>query len=125
MTNSSSLKQKIILQLSQILPTFKKFPLTIIFSLIFTVCAITLFENVQFIDDDTEKTLTATSTLSPEFKKGGAKVTVEGAGTLGSIAADKAKAAGISTVVFDRGGFSFHGKIKALADSARKNGLNF
>jgi large subunit ribosomal protein L18 len=80
---------------------------------------------VQFIDDDSQKTLAATSTLSPEFRKSGEKVNVKGAETLGTIAADKAKTAGISSVVFDRGGFTFHGKIKALADSARKNGLKF
>ena len=43
--------------------------------------------------------------------------------TLGAMAATQAKAAGISEAVFDRGGFSFHGKLKALADSARKNGI--
>ena len=80
---------------------------------------------VQFIDDDAQKTLAATSTLSPAFKKSGEKTTVKGAEALGAIAADKAKAAGISSIVFDRGGFTFHGKIKALADSARKNGLKF
>ena len=80
---------------------------------------------VQFVDDDAEKTLAAASTMSPEFKKSGAKVNVQGAEALGVIAADKAKTIGINKVVFDRGGFTYHGKIKALADSARKNGLKF
>jgi len=80
---------------------------------------------VQFIDDDTEKTLAAASTLSPEFKKSGEKADVKGAGALGVMAAEKAKTAGINSVVFDRGGFTYHGKVKAVAESARKNGLKF
>ena len=78
---------------------------------------------VQFIDDNAGHTVTSVSTLSEEFKKAGAKVNAKGAEVLGEIAADKAKAAGISEAVFDRGGFSFHGKIKSMTDSARKKGL--
>ena len=80
---------------------------------------------IQFIDDDAEKTLAAASTLSPEFKEGGHKSDVKGAEVLGTMAAEKAKTAGISKVVFDRGGFTYHGKIKTIAESARKNGLKF
>lgn len=78
---------------------------------------------VQFIDDNTGHTLSAASTLSEEFKKTGAKVNVKGAEVLGELAADKAKEIGISNAVFDRGGFTFHGKIKAMTDSVRKKGL--
>ncbi|HBM16292.1 MAG TPA: 50S ribosomal protein L18 [Lentisphaeria bacterium] len=78
---------------------------------------------VQFIDDNAGKTIASASTNTEEFKKTGEKVNAKGAEVLGTIAAAAAKAAGISEVVFDRGGFSFHGKLKALADSARKSGL--
>jgi len=78
---------------------------------------------VQLIDDNAGHTITSATTLSAEFKAAGGKSDVTGAGILGKIAADKAVAAGISTVVFDRGGFKYHGKVKAIADSARKNGL--
>lgn len=78
---------------------------------------------VQFIDDDAGKTLASVSTKSEEFKKTGEKVNAKGAEVLGTLAAAQAKAAGISEAVFDRGGFTFHGKLKALADSARKNGI--
>jgi large subunit ribosomal protein L18 len=79
---------------------------------------------VQVIDDDTKKTLVSASTLSADFKKTGAKAsTVKGAEAIGTLIAEKAKAAGITNAVFDRGGFSFHGKVKAIAESARKNGL--
>ena len=80
---------------------------------------------VQYINDETGTTLASASTLSPEFKEAGAKFDLKGAETLGTIAAEKAKNAGISSVVFDRGGFTFHGKIKALADAARKSGIKF
>lgn len=80
---------------------------------------------VQFIDDEAGNTLAAASTLSPEFKTLGLKRNVAAAQTLGKIAAEKAIAAGIGEVVFDRGGFKYHGKIKALADAARESGLKF
>ena len=68
----------------------------------------------QFIDDDAGVTLASSSTLSPEA-----------AAALGKLAAEKAIAAGVSKVVFDRSGFQYHGRIKALADAARKAGLQF
>lgn len=81
---------------------------------------------IQFIDDDAGRTLAAVSTLSSEFKEAGINANnMQGAETLGTIAASKVIALGINTVVFDRGGFAYHGRIKALADSARKNGLKF
>ena len=80
---------------------------------------------VQFIDDEAGRTLAAVSTLSPEFKALNLKRNVEAATALGKLAGEKAVAAGITTVVFDRGGFQYHGRIKALADAAREAGLKF
>ena len=80
---------------------------------------------IQFIDDVAGKTLAATSSLDPQFKESKAKINLAGAEVLGKLAAEKAMQAGISQVVFDRGGFRYHGKVKALADSARKTGLKF
>jgi large subunit ribosomal protein L18 len=76
---------------------------------------------VQFIDDDASQTLASASTMCSEFKD--ASVTIETAGKLGQAAAEAAKGQGIETVVFDRGGFRYAGKIKALADAAREAGL--
>lgn len=80
----------------------------------------------QVIDDVEGKTLCAVSTLGSDFKatkKNGA--TVEGAAALGELIGKKAKDAGISQVVFDRGGNLYHGRIKALAEGAREAGLTF
>jgi large subunit ribosomal protein L18 len=79
----------------------------------------------QFIDDVAGKTLAATSTLSADFKAENAKPNMAGAALLGKLAAAAATAAGIKEVVFDRSGFKFHGRMKAIADAARENGLNF
>ena len=76
---------------------------------------------VQFIDDDAAKTLAAVSTVAGALK--GSKVNVETAKKLGAAAAEAAKAAGIVRVVFDRGGFVFGGRLRALADAAREGGL--
>ena len=66
------------------------------------------------------------STLGPEFKATGAKgATVEGAAVLGGIIGKKAQEAGVTEVVFDRGGHLYHGRVKALADAAREAGLKF
>ena len=80
---------------------------------------------IQFIDDEAGRTLAAVSTLSESFKALNLKRNVEAAKALGKLAAEKAKEAGISAVVFDRGGFQYHGKIKAIADAAREVGLTF
>jgi len=80
---------------------------------------------IQFIDDDAGTTLASASTLSPEFKESGERANVKGAIALGTMATERAKTAGISSVVFDRGGFTYHGKVKAIAEAARKNGLKF
>ena len=79
----------------------------------------------QFIDDVSGRTLAATSTLSANFKAENAKPNMDGAALLGKLAAEAAKAANISAVVFDRSGFKFHGRVKAIADAAREQGLKF
>ncbi|RYY00762.1 50S ribosomal protein L18 [bacterium] len=80
----------------------------------------------QIIDDTAGVTLTASSTLDPELKKALEKGgNIEAAQKVGADIAEKAKAKGITKVVYDRGGFIYHGKIKALADAARENGLDF
>ncbi len=75
---------------------------------------------VQLIDDQAGKTLVAAST--PEVK---ATLTIDGAKKLGTLVAKKAKDAKITTIVFDRGGYKYHGRVKALADAAREGGLQF
>lgn len=75
----------------------------------------------QVIDDKSGKTLVQANLN--EIAK--AKNTVEGAREVGKLVAEKCKKANISTVVFDRSGYRFHGKVKALADGAREGGLNF
>jgi large subunit ribosomal protein L18 len=75
----------------------------------------------QLIDDASSRTLAAVSTVNLKARKNG----VAEAAQVGKAIADKAKAAGVSSVVFDRGGFLYHGRIKALADAAREAGLEF
>lgn len=81
---------------------------------------------VQVIDDGGGKTLAAASSVEKDLRKklktGG---NVEAAAEVGKLIAERAKKAGISEVVFDRGGYAFHGRVKALADAAREGGLNF
>ena len=79
--------------------------------------------SVQFIDDESAVTLAAVSTQQAPFK--GKKNTVETAREIGAKAAEAAKAAGIETVIFDRGGFRYSGRVAALADAAREGGLHF
>lgn len=78
----------------------------------------------QVIDDAAGKTIAAASTLDKDLR-GNAGATAEGAALVGRTLAERAKAAGIDRVVFDRGGFLFHGRVKALADAAREGGLEF
>ena len=78
----------------------------------------------QVIDDSDGKTLAAASTLDKELK-GKTNATRKGAAAVGKAIAERAKKAGVSAVVFDRGGFLFHGRVKALADAAREGGLEF
>jgi len=78
----------------------------------------------QVISDEEGRTLAAASTLEKEARdKTGA--TVASAQEVGRRIAERAKAAGVTRVVFDRGGFLFHGRVKALADAARESGLEF
>ena len=81
---------------------------------------------VQIIDDDKGHTLTSASTLEKAVKES-VKGTCnqEAAKVVGKLAAERAKAQGIESVVFDRGGHMYHGKVKALADAAREAGLKF
>ena len=80
----------------------------------------------QFVDDVAGKTLLGISTLGPDFKATGKSgVTVEGAAAMGEIIGKKALEAGITEIVFDRGGNLYHGRIKAVADGAREAGLKF
>jgi len=79
---------------------------------------------VQLVDDVKGHTLVAASTVEEEMK-GKVKNTIEGAKTLGGMIAKRALAKNISKIVFDRSGYLYHGRIKALADAAREGGLKF
>lgn len=78
---------------------------------------------VQIIDDEKGVTLTAASSLDKDFEGNGGNI--EGAKKVGAAIAKKAAAAGITEVVFDRGGYIYHGRVKALAEAAREGGLKF
>lgn len=81
---------------------------------------------VQVIDDHNGRTVAAASTMSPELKGALKSHRDKGAAqAVGKLVAEKSKAAGINRVVFDRNGFLYHGRIKALADAAREAGLEF
>ena len=80
----------------------------------------------QVIDDAAGKTLASASTLDKDLKgnlKTGA--TVDAAKEVGRLVAERAVAAGVKEVIFDRSGYLFHGRVKALADAAREGGLDF
>ena len=76
----------------------------------------------QIIDDEKGTTLVSSSSVELKLKNGG---NVEGAKEVGADIAKKANKAGIKTVVFDRGGYQYHGRVAALAEAARENGLEF
>ena len=78
----------------------------------------------QVINDGEGRTVAAASTLDKDVR-GQAGATIVSAQDVGRRIAERAKAAGVSRVVFDRGGFLFHGRVKALADAAREGGLEF
>src|ERR1700755_705300 len=78
----------------------------------------------QVIDDAEGKTLASASTIDKGVK-GKTGATAEAATEVGKRVAEAAKKAGVTQVVFDRGGFLFHGRVKALADAARESGLEF
>jgi large subunit ribosomal protein L18 len=80
--------------------------------------------SAQLIDDDAGRTLAAASSIEGELR-GATGGNIDAAATVGKLVAARAKEAGISTVVFDRGGFAYHGRVAALADAARAEGLEF
>lgn len=91
-----------------------------------SVCFSNTHIYVQFIDDAAGVTLATTTTRAKAVAEGGKPgANVATATRLGALAAQTAKSQGISRVVFDRSGARYHGKVKALADAARENGLSF
>jgi large subunit ribosomal protein L18 len=78
----------------------------------------------QVIDDAAGRTLASASTLDKDVR-GQTGATADAAAEVGKRVAERAAAAGVTKVVFDRGGFLFHGRVKALADAAREGGLEF
>lgn len=77
----------------------------------------------QVIDDSSGNTLAAASSQEPELRE--RTLTVPTASAVGKLLAERAAAAGVERVVFDRGGYAFHGRVKALAQAAREAGLDF
>ena len=77
----------------------------------------------QLIDDVSGKTIVSASSLSKEFSAKGTKS--EQSAAVGKLVAEKAVAAGVKEVVFDRNGYLYHGRVKSLAEGAREGGLNF
>jgi large subunit ribosomal protein L18 len=76
----------------------------------------------QLIDDRSGKTIAAVSWIEPDLRKLGS---MDQAKRVGELIAERAKAAGVETCVFDRGGYRYHGRVKAVADGAREGGLTF
>lgn len=92
------------------------------------LCVVRTLKHVyaQIVDDSSGTTLAAASTLSPEVKSAGVGTwNKQAAQAVGKLIAERAKAKGISKVVFDRSGRKYHGRVKALADAAREGGLVF
>jgi large subunit ribosomal protein L18 len=81
--------------------------------------------HVQVIDDLAGKTLASASTVESAAGLAGKTGNSVAAAAVGKLIADRAKKAGVTTVCFDRGGFKYHGRVKALGDAARKEGLKF
>jgi large subunit ribosomal protein L18 len=80
---------------------------------------------LQVIDDVNGRTIAAAATVEPDIRAAGPTGNITASTTAGRLVAERAKAAGVTQVVFDRGGFLFHGRIKAAADAAREAGLEF
>jgi len=78
----------------------------------------------QIIAPAGDRVLACASTLDSELR-GGKTGNIEAAAAVGKLVAERAKAAGVDAVAFDRGGYKYHGRVKALADAARESGLNF
>jgi large subunit ribosomal protein L18 len=81
--------------------------------------------SAQVIDDESGRTLAAAATVEKDIKGAAGTGNKPAAATVGRLVAERAKAAGVTQVVFDRGGFQYHGRIAALADAAREAGLEF
>lgn len=80
----------------------------------------------QFIDDTVGRTIASASSKAEEIVSKASEMNkVEQAKLVGKLAAEQAKAAGIETIIFDRGGYLYHGRVKALAEGAREGGLKF
>ena len=80
---------------------------------------------LQVIDDDASRTIVAASTTEASVRGEGSGGNIDAATRLGALIAERAKAAGIDKVVFDRGGYRYHGRIAAVATAAREAGLEF
>jgi large subunit ribosomal protein L18 len=80
---------------------------------------------LQVIDDEAGRTLAAASTVEADVRQAGSTGSVDAAARVGALVGERARAAGVTKVVFDRGGFLFHGRINAAADAAREAGLEF
>jgi large subunit ribosomal protein L18 len=81
--------------------------------------------SAQVIDDRSGRTLAAASSVEKSVRDGGATGNKAAAATVGRLVAERARAAGVSQVVFDRGGFQYHGRVAAVAEAAREAGLEF
>jgi len=81
--------------------------------------------SAQVIDDESGRTLAAASSTEADLRAAGTGGSVAAAERVGALVADRAKAAGVSAVVFDRGGYAYHGRVAAVADAARNGGLDF
>jgi large subunit ribosomal protein L18 len=80
---------------------------------------------VQLVDDDRGHTIAAASTVEKTLQPAKGGLSVAAAAAVGKAIAERAKERGVETVVFDRGGYLYHGRVKALADAAREAGLRF
>jgi large subunit ribosomal protein L18 len=81
--------------------------------------------SAQVIDDDRGHTLAAASSTETDLRAAGSGASVAAAERVGALVAERAKAAGVTAVVFDRGGYAYHGRVAAVADAARNGGLDF
>src|SRR5687768_7974710 len=81
--------------------------------------------SAQVIDDRAGVTLASASTIEADLRSGGGTGNIDAATKVGKLVAERAKAAGVEQVTFDRGGFQYHGRVAALADAARESGLEF
>ena len=79
----------------------------------------------QIIDDSKGETIVSASTLDKELSEAKFETKAAAAAKIGEVVAEKAKAKGIDTIVFDRNGYIYHGRVKALSEGARKSGLKF